>query len=594
MRKIVLSLVFSAIVLSAAVRTWALVPTLPPGGNFNLGNWYLQLPTINGVLTGTAGNVDSVSTAQLVAGFTNAYFYTGPDGAMTFRVPDNGSTTSGSAHPRSELREELAPGDTSVNWTPNGIHVMSATCVVSNVPSDTRKVCIGQVHEQVSGGSVVPMVMIMFDNNTIYANIWPDGNVDSSSSYQYGSFNIGRQITYQIAVTNGVLSLTIGSTIKTFNLFAAGYANWQTNQVYFKAGAYSQTTNQCNCDTDGALVAFYALTRYHAPGITNQPAGTNVTVGQSASFTVAASGNGTRVFQWWFNATNLLTGATYASLTVTNVQRASAGNYTVVVSDYTGSVTSSVATLAVTRATPTITVPPTASGIIYGQTLAGSTLSGGSVTNLANNSAVAGVFAFSTPTAAPGAGTAFQGVTFTPTDATNYNNAVTNVNVTVAPAILTVAGITANNKPYDGTTTATLNTGGAALVGNLDGGSVVLNTAGATGVFVSDGNIGTGKIVQISGQTISGPAASNYTLTQPATTANITAPAATMKSSSSGVMNIYFYGIPGSNYVVQTTTNLGLSWWPLITNIAGGSSGWLFSDPNATNAQQFYRLTTPQ
>ena len=64
MRKIVLSLAFSAIVLSAVVRTWALNPTLPPGGNFNLGNWYLQLPTINGVLTGAAGNVDSASTAQ--------------------------------------------------------------------------------------------------------------------------------------------------------------------------------------------------------------------------------------------------------------------------------------------------------------------------------------------------------------------------------------------------------------------------------------------------------------------------------------------------------------------------------------------------
>ncbi len=40
---------------------------------------------------------------------------------------------------------------------------MTATCVVSNMPVDTRKICIGQVHEQVSGGAVVPMVMIMFD-----------------------------------------------------------------------------------------------------------------------------------------------------------------------------------------------------------------------------------------------------------------------------------------------------------------------------------------------------------------------------------------------------------------------------------------------
>ncbi len=450
--------------------------------------------------------------------------------------------------------------------------------------------------------------------------------------------------------------------------------------MYFKVGAYSQTTNECNCDTDGALVAFHALTRYHAPGITNQPAGTNVTVlARSASLTVAASGNGTEGFQWWFDSTNLLAGATNASLTVTNTQSASAGNYTVVVSDYTGSVTSSVATLTVTgggtspsittgptnqtvatgqnatftvaaggtaplnyqwwfntnsilagatnasltitnafstnagsysvvvtnpydltnvaamltvtKSTPTITVAPTARGITFGQTLAASNLSGGSATNLVNHAPVAGGFTFTTPTTAPGAGTAIQGVTFTATDTTNYNIAYTNINVTVATAGLTVAGITANDKSYDGTSTATLNTGGAALMGDLDGVNVMLNPAGATGAFVPDGNIGTGKLVQISGLTISGPAASNYTLIQPATTANITAPAATINSFANGVMSIYFYGIPGSNYVVQTTTNLGLPWRTLIINPAGSKSGWLFTDTNATNGQQFYRLT---
>ena len=331
----------------AALPAWALDPSLPPGSNFDLSHWYLQLPVdSNGTNVGTSA---SISTAQLTNGYASAWFYTATnDGAMTFWVPDNGATTSGSTHPRSELREELSPGNTSVNWTPYGTHILTATCVVSNVPSDTLKVCIGQVHEQVSGGDVVPMVMIMFVNNSkIYVNVWPDGNVDSSSSYNYGTLSMGTLITYQIAVTNGVLSVTINNSNKTFNLFGAGYANWQTNQVYFKAGAYSQTTNQCNCATDGARVAFYSLTRYHAPGITSPPANQIVTAGQNAAFTVGANGNGTLGYQWQFNATNTLAGATNALLTITNAQSTNAGNYSVVVTDSIGSVTSAVATLTV-------------------------------------------------------------------------------------------------------------------------------------------------------------------------------------------------------------------------------------------------------
>jgi len=83
-----------------------------------------------------------------------------------------------------------------------------------------------------------------------------------------------------------------------------------------------------------------------------------------------------------------------------------------------------------TQATPTVTWP-TASAITYGQTLASSTLSGGSAS-------VAGGFAFTTPGTAPGVGTAPQSVTFTPTDATDYNSVTSTVSVTVNIATATV------------------------------------------------------------------------------------------------------------------------------------------------------------
>ena len=101
--------------------------------------------------------------------------------------------------------------------------------------------------------------------------------------------------------------------------------------------------------------------------------------------------------------------------------------------------------------------------------------------------------------------------------------------LTVTPATLTVTGITASDKVYDSTTTATLNADGAALVGVVSGDSVTLNTGGAAGIFASK-DAGTNITVQVSGLTISGPQAGDYTLTQPTTSANITPAALTISA----------------------------------------------------------------
>src|SRR5208337_609043 len=80
----------------------------------------------------------------------------------------------------------------------------------------------------------------------------------------------------------------------------------------------------------------------------------------------------------------------------------------------------------------------------------------------------------------------------------------------------------ANNKVYDATKVATLNTGSAALVGVFSGDSVTLNTGSATGTFASK-NVANGITVTVAGLTLGGAQAFDYSLTQPTTTANITA-----------------------------------------------------------------------
>ncbi len=122
------------------------------------------------------------------------------------------------------------------------------------------------------------------------------------------------------------------------------------------------------------------------------------------------------------------------------------------------------------------------------------------------------------------------GKTLTPAGAVNDGNDGNNYDVTfvndtsgeITQAELTVTGITAADKEYDGTTAATLDVSGAGLVGVFPDDTVALNTSNATGAF-QDPDPGTNKTVTVSGLTIEGADAPNYSLTQPTTTASILA-----------------------------------------------------------------------
>jgi hypothetical protein len=87
------------------------------------------------------------------------------------------------------------------------------------------------------------------------------------------------------------------------------------------------------------------------PSITTQPASVSTTTGGSASFSVVAGGAGPLTYQWYFGGSPI-EGATSATLTLTDVQSAQAGSYTVTVSNAFGSVTSEAATLSVTSTPP--------------------------------------------------------------------------------------------------------------------------------------------------------------------------------------------------------------------------------------------------
>src|SRR5262249_45491093 len=91
----------------------------------------------------------------------------------------------------------------------------------------------------------------------------------------------------------------------------------------------------------------------------------------------------------------------------------------------------------------------------------------------------------------------------------------------ITPAPLTVIGVTANNKVYDGKLTASLDVSNATLVGVFSGDVVTLAAASAIGTFASK-DVGNAIAVTVSGLQLAGVQGGNYALTQPVAAASIT------------------------------------------------------------------------
>lgn len=91
-----------------------------------------------------------------------------------------------------------------------------------------------------------------------------------------------------------------------------------------------------------------------APSITSQPTGVSVIVGNSATFSVAATGTPIPTYQWFKGATPIQ-GAVNTSYTISQTTSADAGSYSVMVSNSVQSITSDTVTLTLTDSPPVVT-----------------------------------------------------------------------------------------------------------------------------------------------------------------------------------------------------------------------------------------------
>ncbi|MBU6296055.1 MAG: hypothetical protein KJS91_15345, partial [Planctomycetes bacterium] len=198
-----------------------------------------------------------------------------------------------------------------------------------------------------------------------------------------------------------------------------------TVRIYGFGGAGNPTAGTANWRIDDLTLALAAgVGPTPIPPTMTSTNAFSGTVGVAFSNDVTATGDA----PIGFSGTALPGGLSVASSGAITGTPTAAGtfNATLTATNAAGT-TNQAVTFTIAKGAVSIISAPTASGLVQGQALLDSFLSGGSAS-------VAGTFAWTDSSIIPPLGTTSYGVTFTPTDAANYNTAATNASVTVLSA----------------------------------------------------------------------------------------------------------------------------------------------------------------
>ncbi|MCX6895529.1 MAG: immunoglobulin domain-containing protein [Verrucomicrobia bacterium] len=161
------------------------------------------------------------------------------------------------------------------------------------------------------------------------------------------------------------------------------------NSPYTYGNVYGLFSGKPTATTNSTVVSVTAGYQSEIPVTTNVtfiilptpaplPASNNVSSGSNVVFTITA-GPLPLTYQWRFNATNIIAGATNASYTLTNAQPTNAGSFLVVITNTAGSFTSAPAVLTISASgvAPVITNQPASLTNLAGQPASFSVTAGG-------------------------------------------------------------------------------------------------------------------------------------------------------------------------------------------------------------------------
>lgn len=233
-------------------------------------------------------------------------------------------------------RAHFAHSTNGVDWTdlgdgvriPGGWRLPSETAFDRGVIHARGFVVGGSWHFDMVGGPPLLVVSPVSQTNGPATTATFSASALGAAPLAYQWFKDGTRL--------GDGGTIVGATTATLTL---------TNVLGADAGGYAVVlSNAC-----GVVTSAVAVLTVLDPLLTSQPLDQLAHAGQSATFFVAALGTPPLDYRWRHDGVEVA-GATSATLTLTNLQPATAGSYDVVVSNAFGSVTSAVAVLSVNLA----------------------------------------------------------------------------------------------------------------------------------------------------------------------------------------------------------------------------------------------------
>jgi len=253
--------------------------------NIDLSNWKVTIPEGKG--KGGAISVEPPAILDYAKNETlKPYMYNdSTKGAITFYAYPTSATTANTKYSRSELREQLVPGDDNVNWTFKQGGTLKAKLSVDDVSRDKsgkyHKVIILQIHGRLTNeqrdlidqkdNNAPPVLKIYWQNGKIRVKTKKLKNTEVNSIgilheeawTDDEGFNFEQEVGFrkfqiEIKVTDGKLVVSLNKTefaiYDDFNM-----KRWGIFENYFKAGNYFQSRDEGSF----AKVSFYELEVEH-------------------------------------------------------------------------------------------------------------------------------------------------------------------------------------------------------------------------------------------------------------------------------------------------------------------------------------------